>query len=128
MPDRRLVAGLTTVIAAVALAGCGGGASAPAASGGTRSTGAPDSAGDPQGSIKIVNFAFTPNLVRVKSGQSVTVTNDDSAVHTIKADDKSFDSKDLSQGKSYTFTAGKPGKYTYICDIHQYMKGTLEVS
>ena len=71
---------------------------------------------------------FDPTPLQVKSGQKITVTNDDSAVHTITAKDKSFDSMELGKGKTFTFTAGKAGKYDYICNIHQYMKGSIQVS
>jgi plastocyanin len=120
--NRRLGACLTVVTAAAALTGCGGGGSAakntesaPPASGGS--------------TIAIKGFAFSPDSLTVKPGQEITVTNKDSAKHTITADDMSFDSKDLGLNKTYTFKApAKAGKYTYICDIHQYMKGTLTVS
>ena len=118
MSDRRLGACLTVLAVAAALTGCGGGGTADK----TKAAGA---SGD---SITIKNFMFDPTPLKVKSGQQVTVTNDDSAVHTITATDKSFDSKNLTKGKTFTFTAGKAGTYTYICDIHQYMKGSIEVS
>jgi plastocyanin len=41
---------------------------------------------------------------------------------------KAFDTGDVSPGRTVTFTApSKPGSYSYICDIHQYMAGTLIV-
>lgn len=121
MPDRRLVAVLTAVAAAAALTGCGGGDGAKPASGGSAAK-----TGD---RITIVDFTFAPTPLKVKAGQQVTVTNQDSAPHTVTADDKAFDSKELKKGQTFTFTApAKAGSYSYICDIHQYMKGSLEVS
>ncbi len=113
-------------VAVVALAGCGGGSSTKAGSTGegTPSTGAAVS-GD---AITIKDFLFTPMDLKVKAGQEITVTNEDRAPHTITADDKSFDSGDLAKGQTFTFKVDKPGTYSYICTIHQYMKGTLEVS
>lgn len=120
MSDRRLGVCLTAVAVAAALTGCGGGAA------GTKASGGKGASGD---AITIKDFKYDPTPLKVKSGQKVTVTNEDSSVHTITADDKSFDSKELKKGQTYTFTApSKAGSYTYICDIHQYMKGTLEVS
>lgn len=114
---------MTAVAAAAALAGCGGGGSSPKASG---STGASASGN----AIAIKGFAFSPDKLTAKPGQEITVTNKDAAKHTITADDgKSFDTGDLGMNKSFTFKAPtKPGTYTYICNIHQYMKGSLTVS
>jgi plastocyanin len=119
--NQRLGAGLTAVIAAVALAGCGGGGSAK----GTASGGGTATAGD---KVTIKGFAYSPSSLKVKVGQQITVTNEDSAVHTITADDKSFDTGDLAKGKSMTISVKKAGTYTYICTYHQYMKGTITAS
>ncbi len=113
------------LVAATALAGCGGGGSSDAGStGGSTPTGGAV-AGD---AISIKDFLYAPMVLKAKVGQDITVTNEDRAPHTITADDKSFDSGDLQQGKVFTFKVDKAGTYTYICSIHQYMKGTLEVS
>ncbi|MCU1603436.1 MAG: blue (type 1) copper domain protein, partial [Frankiales bacterium] len=78
--------------------------------------------------IQIKGFAYSPATLKAKVGETITVTNEDSSVHTITASDKSFDSGDLAKGKAFTFTIKKAGSYDYICDIHQYMKGTITVS
>jgi len=121
---KHLGACLTAVTVAAALTGCGGGGGGSKASGGSSSGG-----GAAGNAITIADFKFSPTPLKVKSGQKITVTNTDSALHTVTADDKSFDTKDLKKGQTFTFTApGKAGTYKYICDIHQYMKGSLEVS
>ena len=64
----------------------------------------------------------------VTPGEKVTVTNKDSVAHTVTANDKKFDTGDISPGKTATFTApSTPGRYPYICTIHQYMTGMLTV-
>ena len=78
--------------------------------------------------LHIKNFMFSPQTVQLRVGQTLVVINDDTAVHTITSDDGSFDSGNLEKGQSFTFTPTKPGTYTYICDLHQYMTGTIEVS
>ncbi|MGQ0629804.1 MAG: cupredoxin domain-containing protein [Sporichthyaceae bacterium] len=78
--------------------------------------------------IAIKDFKFVPEQVEVKVGQKIKVTNMDTAVHTLTANDKSFDSGDLAKGKSYTFTVQKAGKYPYFCIPHQFMTGSLTVS
>lgn len=119
----RLAAGLSVLAAAATLTGCGG-------SGGSTSATAPGNAtGAAAGTaISIKNFMYSPASLTVKAGQAVTVTNQDSSTHTITASDKSFDSKDMAQGKTFTFTPSKAGTFTYICSIHQYMTGKIVVT
>ena len=40
---------------------------------------------------------------------------------------KTINSPNLAKGQSYTVTFTKAGTYSYICSIHQYMKGTITV-
>jgi plastocyanin len=78
--------------------------------------------------IVIKNFAFDPATLTVSPGATVTVKNEDTATHTVTANDKSFDTGNVASGATRTFTApGKPGSYQYICSIHTYMQGTLTV-
>ena len=76
--------------------------------------------------IAIKNFQYSPNPITVKVGAKVVVTNDDGTVHTLTADDKSFDTGDLDGGAKQTITIDNPGKYAYHCAIHNYMTGTIE--
>jgi plastocyanin len=58
----------------------------------------------------------------------VKVTNKDSASHTLTANDNAFNTGDITQNRTKTFKAPmKPGTYSYICNIHQYMMGTIIV-
>lgn len=117
----RLRLAAAIAVAGVALAGCSSGA---AAKGGTASGGAEKSTN----TVQIKNFKFVPENITVKAGTVVTWTNTDGSDHTVTASDKSFDSKNLGKGKSYSFTFSKPGTYDYVCGIHQYMKGTVKVT
>lgn len=78
--------------------------------------------------LDIKNFAFMPMTINLKVGQTLVVTNLDDAAHTITADDGSFNSGNLAKGQSFTWKATKAGTYSYFCDYHQYMTGTIEVS
>jgi plastocyanin len=64
----------------------------------------------------------------VKPGAVVKVTNKDSATHTLTASNNAFNTGDITQNQTKTFKAPmKPGTYHYICNIHQYMMGTIIV-
>ena len=76
--------------------------------------------------VSIKNFQFSPNPIVVKAGSTLTVTNDDGTMHTLTADNKSFDTGDLDGGAKATVKIGAPGTYAYHCDIHNYMTGTIE--
>jgi plastocyanin len=121
----RPIAVLLTMLVAVLglVLGCGGGAGSPAGEGG-------GPAAPPGGTDTIVmkSFTFTPASLTVAPGTKLTVINEDQAPHTVTANDKSFDSGNISGGQRGEVTAPtKPGSYPYICTIHQYMMGTLIV-
>lgn len=78
--------------------------------------------------VAIADFAFAPASLTVKVGEIVTWTNKDSATHTVTAADKSFDSKDLDGGATFSHTFSTAGTVTYACAIHSSMKGTIVVS
>ncbi len=83
-----------------------------------------------QGAITIKNFAFDPGTLTIKSGTTVTWTNQDGAQHQIASDSGSsvpFKSSPLSTGASYQFTFTVPGIYTYHCAIHPSMQATIIV-
>ena len=73
---------------------------------------------------------FSPMSLTVKPGATVTVTNKDSATHTLTAAGSGgFNTGDITHNQSKTFKAPmKSGTYHYICNIHQYMMGTITVS
>lgn len=77
-------------------------------------------------SISIVDFSFAPDDLEVAAGASVGISNDDSAAHTMTADDGSFDTGELAPGDTATVTVEKTT--TYHCEIHDYMHGTLSVA
>jgi len=77
--------------------------------------------------VKIVDFAYDPDPVTIEEGGKVIWQNEDSAPHTATADDGSFDTGTLEEGKLKSETFKEPGTYTYICSIHPVMHGTVEV-
>lgn len=78
--------------------------------------------------VHISNFTFGPKVATVKAGQTVTWTNDDDIPHTVVATDKSFRSKVLDTGQSFSFTFTKPGQVAYFCSLHPMMTGKVTVT
>jgi plastocyanin len=108
--------------------GGGGGSAGPGPSG---SSGSSVSSSSSTGtSISISNFMYSPMTLSVKPGATISVTNKDSATHTLTASGPGgFNTGNISHNQTKTFTAPtKPGTYQYICNIHQYMMGTIKVS
>jgi plastocyanin len=86
-------------------------------------------AADPGGSatITISGFAFGQPLT-VAPGATVEVVNTDAAPHNVTAADGSFETPDLAQDETATFTApNAPGRYEFTCTLHPEMAGTLIV-
>ncbi|MGI8610208.1 MAG: cupredoxin domain-containing protein [Candidatus Dormibacteria bacterium] len=102
-------------------------ASAPAAS-------APATAsGGSTTSVKIVadatnGGAYNPGSVSVAVGGTVEWTwEDDSASHTVTAEDGKFDSGLQSKGQKFSQTFKAAGTYKYKCSVHPQMLGTVTV-
>jgi plastocyanin len=77
--------------------------------------------------VTIKDFAFSPNVVSIPVGGSVTFKNLDSAAHTATDSSGAFDSGNLDTGKSYTFTFKKAGTFKYVCTYHASMHATIVV-
>jgi plastocyanin len=116
---------LAALAGAALLAGCGGN-DAGQDSGATAPAKAASAATD---SIQIKDFLFDPDPATVKVGTKVTVSNADSAPHTLtEAGGKpSFDSGTIKGGQSGSVTFAKTGTFKYFCEFHATMKGTVTV-
>ena len=77
--------------------------------------------------VTIDNFAFTPDVIEVKAGTSVTFVNHDDIPHSIVATNGSFHSKALDTDQSFTFTPDKVGEFAYFCGLHPHMKAKIVV-
>ncbi|HZT02839.1 MAG TPA: cupredoxin domain-containing protein [Steroidobacteraceae bacterium] len=79
--------------------------------------------------VTITNYSFKPGTVTVKQGATVTWTNKDDDVHTIKSTDgpEAFNSPALESGSRFGYTFHHAGTYHYICTVHPYMHGVIVV-
>ena len=71
--------------------------------------------------------AFTPATLEIAVGDTVTWINDDDTEHTVTAFDGAFDSGELAEGASFSFTFDAPGEFRYRCLFHSEMQGTIVV-
>ena len=78
--------------------------------------------------VSIRNFAFSPSVVTVPVGTTVTWTNADVEQHTVTARDRSFNSDAVASDKSFAFTFDKAGSFDYFCQIHPQMVGLVVVT
>jgi plastocyanin len=74
----------------------------------------------------ISGFAF-PSIVTVAVDGTVTWWNADSASHTVTFDDPGLTSQDVTGGAKVSVHFRHKGTYTYHCDIHSSMTGSVEV-
>ena len=113
---------LLTLVAGVTLIAC-------ASAGSPSATGA---AGPSAATVEIKAFAFGTGSVTISRGQSVTWRNSDGTTHTVSSGtpptkDGKFD-KEIANGGSATISFDTAGTFTYFCNIHQAMKGTVVVN
>ena len=126
-PLAKVLAAVTVVAAAALLAGCGGGSGGGGANASTPAPASSPGSGSAS-AITIKDFKFSPATLTVRPGARIAVTNDDSAPHTVTADDgHSFDTGTLQQGSSKTITAPSTGRFAFHCTVHPFMKGRLVV-
>jgi plastocyanin len=131
-----LAAGL--VVLSLGLVACGGSGSDSSSSeaettpsgqesGSAESEPAPSGEAAKAEKVQIVEFSYEPDPVVVQVGGKVTWQNQDPAPHTATADDGSFDTGTIEKGKLGSATFKEAGTFTYFCEIHPTMHGTVEV-
>jgi len=77
--------------------------------------------------VKIANFTFSPQELKVKAGDTVTWTNADDIPHTVTSTTQAFKSKVLDTDEKYSFTFATPGTFKYFCALHPHMTGSIVV-
>ena len=126
-------------VLAIGTAGCGSSGNKSSSSttttlaaSATTAVGGPTSTGAAGGSdnITIQNFKFSPDPLDVKQGSKVTVAIlDDNVPHSVTADDGSFDTGIFMKSTGpKTITVSKGGIIHYHCQVHNFMKGTINAT
>ena len=83
--------------------------------------------GEPETSVRITQFAFTPSVLTVPAGATVTWTNDDEETHTVTSASGAFGSTGLGHEEGFVQTFARPGRYEYFCALHPHMKASVIV-
>lgn len=77
--------------------------------------------------IYMKNSVFSSASFTITVGGTVTWVNDDNMIHTVTADNGSFNSGDIQVGSSFSKTFSTTGTYPYHCTYHSGMTGTIVV-
>jgi plastocyanin len=80
-----------------------------------------------QHTVDITDGAFTPAVITIRAGDTITWTNSDDSPHTVTSDDGAFDSGLIDEGQSWSMTFTRAGTFGYRCDFHSEMRGTVVV-
>lgn len=81
--------------------------------------------------LSVHDFAFSPTPLTITAGTTVTVTNSGAATHTWTSDPgdpKQWNSGNVAPGASFSVTFPTAGTYSYHCNIHPFMTGTIVVT
>ena len=82
---------------------------------------ASDQPSGPNAEVKIDNFIFAPETIKVPVGTTVTWTNRDDIPHTVVSTEGVFKSKVRDTDEKFSFTFSKAGTYPYYCSVHPKM-------
>ena len=75
--------------------------------------------------VDVQDFAFAPATVRIATGGTVTWSFTGAAPHT--ATGEGFDSGIVDTGGTFEHAFDRAGTFTYLCNVHPDMQGTVEV-
>ncbi len=95
----------------------------------SKTAGSAAAAGGGKGAAKaeMRTMTFAPNRLEIAAGTTVRWTNNDQLVHTISADDGSWDSGPVEPGRSWSHTFTQAGEYAFHCTPHPFMKAVVVV-
>jgi quinohemoprotein ethanol dehydrogenase len=80
------------------------------------------------GTVFTYEYSFTPQVVSVPQGTTLTWRNDGSVIHTATSADGTWDTGDISGGGATgSVLFDTPGTFTYNCTPHPWMLGRVVV-
>ena len=72
--------------------------------------------------------AYSPSVIKVSSGTTVTWKNEDQIIHTVTDLGGKFDSGFIQPAETWQYAFDSNDTYYYFCSIHPWMKGAVIVS
>ena len=75
----------------------------------------------------IRDLKYLPARLEITAGTIVEWTNNDPLVHTVTADDRSWDSGPIEPGKTFRRRFATAGTFAFHCTPHPFMKGVVVV-
>lgn len=75
--------------------------------------------------VTMEGLRFEPSSLSVAPGDTIVWINKDPFPHTVTAESGSFDSGEISPGKSWRYTLRRAGNFPYGCKLHPTMRGSL---
>src|SRR5258705_7621980 len=72
----------------------------------------------PDYTIYMKGSVFSIPSLTISTGSKITWVNDDNMIHTVTANDASFNSGDMNPGSSFSYTFNTVGTYNYYCMHH----------
>jgi plastocyanin len=81
----------------------------------------------PKNEVYLNTSLFDPTTITVSIGTTIKWTNKESVTHTVTSDSGVFNSGNLTQSQTFSFTFNTAGTFPYHCIYHSNMKGTVIV-
>ncbi|HEX3090344.1 MAG TPA: plastocyanin/azurin family copper-binding protein, partial [Ilumatobacteraceae bacterium] len=78
--------------------------------------------------VHITDFTFSPTILAVTKGSTVTWINGDTFDHSIVATDLTFHSDSIGHDGTFQHTFDEDGEFSYVCGIHPQMQATVTVT
>jgi plastocyanin len=77
--------------------------------------------------VRIDGMRFDPQNITVKPGTTVTWVHGSQMPHTISGNADGMRSGTLYNGQEFSHTFSATGRYSYVCDLHPSMRGSVVV-
>jgi plastocyanin len=75
----------------------------------------------------VEDFRFSPARLEVARGTTIVWVNRGQVVHTVTAQDQSFDSGSIESGSRRAVTFSRAGTFPFRCTPHPFMTGMVVV-
>jgi plastocyanin len=76
---------------------------------------------------EVQDFIFRPARLEIAAGTTIVWTNEGQVIHTISAEDGSFESGNIEPGRRRGITFSRAGTFPFHCTPHPFMKGEVVV-